>query len=413
MKKLSFILTLMLSLVIIQVQAQSLDTRGSEKPNENEQVPRNTLKLEVNTMTPEQASEIKSYISSLKGDRSFLLSTGGILLGILANKTTSTTISEIKTFFDKNGYLRNLLKSTLSRKYQKEEWCNMIGKECVYEDSISYINSLTDFYEKGSLNSALDPENLQFNGFTVTSQKDGQDVLKFYCHVKTDKEGLDEIFDHSKFHLELDSMYFYPYHCHLPNMSANQIFPEVGKNYDRDIRFSFNDRDNLTLSLSFAISSSWYNEAIILAKDVDLGVFSIQIPITKESLTDSVFVYKKDMKGMSPLTFAGDCFIVPRSYMPLPGGKSHWGTGEFNVKLKMVEKCTISDKMIEDWKKDYRYLKWMKRGKKMKDYFISIYKQEGNSVMRSIIESTSKFVAEEAGLGKNNSRNALNYKMAQ
>ena len=49
----------------------------------------------------------------------------------------------------------------------------------------------------------------------------------------------------------------------------------------------------------------------------------------------------------------------------------------------------------------------------MKDYFISIYKQEGNSVMRSLIESTSKFVVVEAGLGKNNSRNALNYKMAQ
>jgi hypothetical protein len=404
MKNLSFILTLMLSLVIIQAQAQSLVTWGSEKPSENEQVPRNTLKLEVNTMSPEQASEINSYISSLKGDRSILLSTGGILLGILANKTTSTTISEIKTFFDKNGYLRNLLKSTLSRQYQKEEWCNMIGKECVYEDSLTYINSLTDFYAKGSLNSALDPENLQFNGFTVTSQKDGQDVLKFYCHVKTDNEGLYEIFNHSKFRLELDSMYFYPYRCHLPNMSANQIFPEVGKDYDRDIRFSFNDRDNLTLSLSFVISSSWYNEAIILAKDVDLGVFSIQIPINKESLTDSVFVYKKGMKGMPPLTFAGDCFIVPRSYMPLPGGKNHWGTGEFNVKLIMVEQCTISDEMIEDWKKDYRYLKWMKRGKKMKDYFVSIYKQEGNSVMRSIIESTSKFVAEEAGLSKNNNK---------
>ncbi len=95
------------------------------------------------------------------------------------------------------------------------------------------------------------------------------------------------------------------------------------------------------------------------------------------------------MEGMVPLTIAGDCFIVPRSYMPLPGGKAHWGTGEYNVKLTITEKCDISPKIMKGWKKDYRRLRLMKKGKEMKDYIYNIYKQSGNSIMRSLIESAS------------------------
>ena len=384
MKETILFLVLFLSVITVKVQAQT--QRESQQSNAIEVIPMNSLRLDINAMSPEQATKINDFISSNRGNRSFLLSMGTALLGTLISNAADITVNEIMKVVD-------------IRDNQKREWRNMIWNECFYEDSLSYINSLSDFYSEGSYFGALDPSNLQFNGFTVESKKDGQDVLKFSCHVNTDEEGLNEIYNHSKFRLVLDSMYFYPYRCHLPNMSANYIYPEEGKEYDRNTHFSFDDRDDLTVSLNFDITSSWYNEAIILAKDVELGTFSVQIPIDEESLTeDSVFVYKKGMEGMEPLAIAGDCFIVPRSYMPLPGGTAHWGTGEYNVKFTIVEECDITNEMRANWKEDYRCLRKMKKNSKVKDYFISLYRQNGNSVMRSLLQSASRTAINETGL---------------
>ena len=385
MKKYVLFLILILSVVTVKVQAQTQDASNVQPSNDIEVIPMNSLRLDINAMSPEQTEKINSFISSNQGNRSFMLTMGTALLGTLVYNASNIIVDEIMKISD-------------IRKNQKNEWRNMIWNECIYEHSLSYINNLSDFYSEGSYFGALDPANLQFNGFTVNSQKDGQDVLKFYCHVDTSEEGLKEIYNHSKFHLVLDSMYFYPYRCHLPNMSANYIYPEEGKTYDRNTQFSFDDRNDLTVSLNFDITSSWYNEAIILAKNVELGSFSVQIPIEKESLTDSVFVYKKGMEGVEPLAIAGDCFIVPRSYMPLPGGQAHWGTGEYNVRFTLVEECDITSEMRENWKKDYRCLRRMKKDSKVKDYFISLYRQNGSSVMRSLLDSASRTAINETGL---------------
>jgi hypothetical protein len=257
---------------------------------------------------------------------------------------------------------------------------------------------LTDFYSEGSYHGALDPADFNFNGFTLNAQRDGDDVLLFYSHIDISEEALNEIFNHSKFRLVIDSMYFYPYRCHLPNWSANSIFPEKDKDYGRSTHFSYEERDNLSVSLDFTITSSWYNEAVILAKDVELGTFSLQVPIEKSKLTDSVFIYKRGQEGMDTLTMAGECFIVPRSFMPLPGGKAHWGTGEYNVKVTVSEHCTLTPKMQENWEKDLRCLRRMKKENKLKDYFISVYKQNGNTVVRDLLEKVSKTAREDAGL---------------
>ena len=386
MKKYVLSLILILSVVSVRVQAQTQEASSAQSSNDVEVIPINSLRLDINAMSPEQTEKINSFISSNRGNRSFMLTMGTALLGTLVYNFADITVNEIMKIAD-------------IRKNQKNEWRDMIWNECIYEDSLSYINNLGDFYSEGSYFGALDPANLQFNGFTVESRKDGQDVLKFYCHVDTSEKGLREIYSHSKFRLVLDSMYFYPYRCHLPNMSANYIYPEEGKEYDRNTRFSFDDRSDLTVSLNFDITSSWYNEAIILAKDVELGSFSVQIPIDEESLTeDSVFIYKKGIEGMEPLAIAGDCFIVPRSYMPLPGGTAHWGTGEYNVRFTLVEECDITDEMWANWKEDYRCLRKMKKDSKVKDYFISLYRQNGNSVMRDLLDSASRTAIYETGL---------------
>lgn len=376
MKKSILLIVMLLTTFWATAQAPANSTPVDEQTDISTSLARSSLQLDINTISSEQASQINSFFSEHRDGRGFWLSMGTALLGTLINSTSSITIDEI-------------MKITQIRKNQKEEWDRMIDNECSYSESISYINNLTDFYSEGSRNGALDPAGLRFNGFTLNTQKYGEDVLRFYCHVNTDEDGLNEIFNHSKFRLVLDSMYFYPYRCHLPNMTANFIFPDADKDYGRNTQFSFKDRENLMVDLNFTITSSWYNEAIILAKDVELGSFNIQIPINEEYLTDSVFIYKKDQPGTKPLTIAGDCFIVPRSYMSMPDGTSYWGTGEYNVQVTVSEECNISDEIRENWHKDYKRLKRMKKENRIGTYFVNLYEQNGTSVMRRMLETAS------------------------
>ena len=386
MKKTFMLFVILLSANLVNAQAQL-----QEKAAVSSIIERNSLRLDINTLSPEETSRINSVVADRRDSRGLLLTLGTTAATTMLTTTASVTIDEI-------------IKLTQLRQNQKTEWNHMIWNECRYADSLSSINNLTDFYSEGSSLGALDPSYFRFNGFTLNAQRDGEDVLKFYCHVNIDTIGLEEIYNHSRFSLVLDSMYFYPYRCHLPNFSANQIQLETGKSYKRNIRFSYEDRDNLMLNLRFTISSSWYNEAIILNKDVELGAFNVQIPIEKDRLIDSVFIYKKGMPGVEPLNITGDCFIVPRSYMPLPNGRAHWGTGEYSVKVVVEERCNITPAFQEHWHKDYRCLKGMKKESAMKAYLIKLYQQNTNNIIHDVLKTASDAAIEATGLSKTSAK---------
>jgi hypothetical protein len=339
--------------------------------------PRSSMTLDINSLTQADADRINQYIATQKDDRGLVLATiGQAVAAVIITSATSTTIDQV-------------MKLTQLRKTKQREWNMMIKNECQYIDSLTYLDNLSDFYSKGSFNGALDPADLNFNGFTLHTQRDGQDVLRFYCHVATDEAGIAEIFNHSKFHLVLDSMYFYPYNCHLPNLESNHIFVEKDREYERNTHFSFDERNDLMVTINFTVTSSWYNEALLLSKDMELGVFSVQVPIEERYLTDSVFVYKRGMRGMPEMNIAGDCFIVPRSYMPLTNGKAHWGTGEYNVKVTVGEECEISREMQKHWRSDYRQLKRMKKDNEMWQQFTSFCGQNGQTLLKVTLDKAS------------------------
>ena len=193
MKKIFLFTTLLLTLTFVSAKAQTKEADKATQTTHVEATPISSLRLDINTMTPEQASKIKDFISSRQTDRGFWLVMGKALISTLASNASNITINEI-------------MKVANIRENKKKEWENMIGNECRYVDSLTYVNNLTDFYEEGSYNGALDPANLRFNGFTLNAQRDGKDVLRFYCHVNTEDEGLCEIYNHSKFSLVLDSI---------------------------------------------------------------------------------------------------------------------------------------------------------------------------------------------------------------
>lgn len=376
MKKATLFIALIASVLLANAQPPKQMNKGDGSYNPPLVMDTNTLRLTVNPLGSDEAVRINSYIESQNHRLAFLGAVGIAALNAIVTQTSSLILNE-----SMGG-----LQDGITRKSQ---WERMIKNECTFVDSLSYINGLQDFYSKGSPNGALDPSDFNFNGFTLCAQRDGKDVLRFYCHVDISDEGLCEIVDHSKFHLVLDSMYFYPYRCHLPNLMANQLCLEKGKEYDRRTTFSFEDRDNLSVCIQFTITSSWYNQAIMLARDVELGQFSIEVPIREDRLTDGVFIYKNGMEGMEPLTIAGDCFIVPRSYMPLTGGTPHWGTGEYNVKVVLTEHCSITKAVRDDWKTDYRNLCKMKKHQSFWPKITSYCIQNGPNILRCSLSAAS------------------------
>lgn len=336
---------------------------------------RSFMQLDVNEIGEADVDRINSYINEQQKSRGLLTYAASSLASLLDINTIKMVAKES-------------VRMVKYRSIKRDKWKDMIKNECYYFENINYVNNLNDFYSEGSFDGPLDPENLKFNGFTLITQNNGKDVMKFYCHIATDEEGMDFIFNHSKFRLVVDSLYFYPYNCHLPNMLANDIYVKNGNKYVRNTSFSFEDRENLVVGIKFVFSASWYNEAIMLAKDVELGTFDVQIPIAEDRVVDSVFIYKKGMPGVEPISITGDCYLVPRSYMPLPGGVSRWGTGEYNVKAEVSESCTVTKQFKKRWSDDYRIMKRMRRNKNKVDaYYVDKYEQKGNKVEKRVIET--------------------------
>ena len=297
------------------------------------------------------------------------------------------------------------------RKKQKREWMKMIQNENNYTDSITSIKGLKDFYTQPSTREALDPSDINFDGIEIRGMRNGKEAIYMSCSIDRDK--LDHMFRHSKFNLVIDTLAFYPYQCHLPNVTANGIrtMNELKKGKakvkgDTILRpgkggngFSFDERNNLRVAIDFSLSSSWINQAIQVHQNVELGDFKFMI-----NIPDNVLVYTYSRRGLMDkakdmpehereaflnkelLKVEGDCFVVPRSYMPLGDGTPRWGTGEYNIKVKVRESCQFADnsEKAKHWHEDYKRLRQMQnRSSEVQEYFQTLWNQNGMKLLKS------------------------------
>lgn len=298
------------------------------------------------------------------------------------------------------------------RKKQKQEWMKMIQNENNFTDSITSIKGLKDFYAQNSHRGALDPSDINFDGIEIRGTRRGQLVIYLSCSI--DRENIEHMFRHSKFNLVLDSLVFNPYLCHLPNMTANgiRVMKEMKKGNaqikaDTIIRpgnggngFSFDERNNLRVAVDFSIFSSWINQAVQIHKDVELGRFSFTVNIpddvigtysySRKALLDKASVMSDDDRAMfladNLISIDGDSFVVPRSYMPLDNGRPMWGTGEYNIKVKVRESCQLADNSdkAKHWREDYKRLRQMQnRSSEVQEYFKTLWNQYGNTLVKS------------------------------
>lgn len=395
------------ALLIAAITAPSVfaqKNHGSASPGggRSGSAPVDSWEVTVRQMPDDVRASITETMANLKGteeDRGIIADIGSAVGMGLVSGLVDVVVSE--TY--------NLAQY---RKKQKQEWMRMIQNENNYTDSITSIKGLKDFYTRNSHRGALDPSDINFDGIEIRGLRGGQQVIYMSCSI--DRENIEHMFRHSKFNLVLDSLAFNPYVCHLPNMTANgiRIMKEVKKGKselktDTILRpgnggngFSFDERNNLRVAIDFSIYSSWINQAVQVHKDVELGNFSFTINIPDDVI--GTYTYSRNAllaeAAKMPITerdrylasnlisIEGDSFVVPRSYMPLDNGHPMWGTGEYNIKVKVRESCQFANnsEKTKHWREDYKRMRQMQnRSGEVQEYFKTLWNQYGNTLVKS------------------------------
>lgn len=301
--------------------------------------------------------------------------------GILADMGYSMLAGGVASIV--NVVTNEIINLSQIRSKQKKAWMEMRQKECTFVDSIQSIRGQSDFYNLPSSFGPLDPTDMNFDGITLKANRRGKEVLKMVCHIDTSR--ISHLFLHSKFYLVVDTIVFHPYNSYLPNLKANRIERPSSDESQDEIdywntisQFSFSNYQRPTVNIQMDISSSWINEAAQVFQDVKLGSFSVEIPVNKNDLTDSVYVYYRSdaLAGQKPvIEMNGDCFVIPRSFMPLTAENLSWGTGEYKMKVVLSEQCQYNpnDRRSKNWHRDYKQLVRMQnQGKAKNEYIMSI-----------------------------------------
>jgi hypothetical protein len=361
----------------------------------------------VNQMDDQRRERITRTVESLQ-------ERGGANRAVITSILAAVGMSGLNSLIDIAS--SEVIKLAKYPQTQKQNWMRMIQNECSYTDSLSSIRGLQDFYKETSRYGALDPSNINFDGISVRGVRSGQEVLYLTCHIDTTR--LAHLFQHSKFYLVVDTICFHPYSCHLPNLSANGIRLSPGENTERDNQFSYDERDRLTVGMELSLSSSWINEAVMVQRNVELGRFNLQVPIPSGT---EVYSYSRreieqnrhriaadptlrDKLDTNFVNIQGDCFVVPRSFMPISGTEPMWGTGEYNMKVKISETCSfVSDEnrniKMKEWKQDYKRLRKMqKKGSEVGEYFKTLWQQNGNNLIKTMVRQSLTSTASAAGL---------------
>lgn len=251
------------------------------------------------------------------------------------------------------GFISTAVKN---HKERFNNWYKTAKSYRQFTKTLSQQQTTGDFYAAPSSNGAFDPENTIFDGIgcnTYFSSKTGHDKLSkhdeycyIFCKLRTDSIGMMSIVNHSKFLLEVDSVYFRPNLCDIPSNVDRRVF--------RDTDF-FEKQTDLNVTLNAKIYSSWFNEGIMLQRDQLLGSFDVSININEDDCEiingEKIFRYSKKNKSdsvkSSAINVTGESFIVPRSFsMDANNNNSNpiWGTGEYRVDLTLSETCNLNNK---------------------------------------------------------------------
>lgn len=358
--------------------------------------------LNVNSMNVDKKEKLNRVASNYRSrNRSIITDFGSAMLsgGITA------IVNVIGT---------EIINLTQIRSKQHKAWEAMRQKECTFVDSLQSVKGQSDFYSRQSNYGPLDPSDMNFDGITLCANRGGKEVLKMVCHMDTTK--FDHLFLHSKFYLVVDTIVFHPYRSFLPNLKANHIEqPRLGEATQDEIdywntisQFSFEEQQSPTINIKMDIFSSWINELVQVYQDVRLGSFSVNIPIRENDLKDSAYVYIREKaiaEHQPTIDINGDCFVVPRSYMPVAANNPSWGTGEYKMKVVLSEKCRYNPnaERSKNWHSDYKQLVRMQNhGKATNEYWsdiVTTFRDNQNTILKATYTPALNMGVSMLGIG--------------
>ena len=330
------------------------------------------------------SDELGSELSKLNDERDSSRGYLGDLFSAGAGAVKGIAGGYVSAFIDMGV---NAIGSLLTKNSRhKKEWEEAVMKENVFQTKITTVSEMSDFYDAPSLDGAMDPKGMRFDGIGCM-RVEGDDTL-FYASFHIDRTKLYRIINHSKFELVLDTLILSPEHSNLPNTQLS-------------IPYSFDERKNFTLAMELELSSSWMNEIVQLQKDQVLGAFRINIPVSPDLLDSDGFLrYVRHGDDAPRYKVSGECFIVPRSYMGFRDEKDNfkdcWGTGEYKLAIDIKESCEVTDQYRANWKADYNRRKEMTKkdiGLLERSWQV-VQRQDWNEITRSWVITTLKAPAD-------------------
>jgi hypothetical protein len=226
----------------------------------------------------------------------------------------------------------------------KLKWEEVVKAENSYQETLSTVEPINNFYSQPSFAGPLDPMGMNFFGIGCLRKIGNDTVFYVSCHI--DESKINRIINHSKFELVLDSLIINPYRCNLPNSSFDTLF-------------SFDRRNNLQITVEMRLISSWITFLPQLYKDQELGCFNVNISVNKSDLNDKGEIrYARTEGKPAKYKISGESFIVPRSFMGYRDEeynyKDSWGTGDYKVEIKLKENCGVTDAYRKEWKSDWK-----------------------------------------------------------
>lgn len=265
---------------------------------------------------------------------------GSDLLNATLNAAKGIGSGYVTSFIDMGV---NAIASLITRNARlRQEWEETVAAENTWTYPISSVQEMRDFYKEPSRSGALDPLGMCFDGIGCL-RMEGQDTVFFLsCHI--DRSKLHRIVNHSKFELVLDTLIVSPLHSNLPNTYL-------------PLTYSFEERQNFTLSMNIKLYSSWFTDAIELYTDARLGEFNVTIPVDPDQLDEKGFLrYVRPQGEPSRYPIIGESFIIPRSYMGYRDEtgmfRNVWGTGQYKLDIELKETCDVTNTYRENWKQD-------------------------------------------------------------
>ena len=175
------------------------------------------------------SDELGSELSKLNDERDSSRGYLGDLFSAGAGAVKGIAGGYVSAFIDMGV---NAIGSLLTKNSRhKKEWEEAVMKENVFQTKITTVSEMSDFYDAPSLDGAMDPKGMRFDGIGCM-RVEGDDTL-FYASFHIDRTKLYRIINHSKFELVLDTLILSPEHSNLPTPNSASPTPSTNARTSR------------------------------------------------------------------------------------------------------------------------------------------------------------------------------------